>query len=227
MKYAYRRNSKRSSTRYRRRRTIRKPTRMAYARDKVKMPYSTRQFVKKLGNIAEKKQFQITSYAQLRNTGVVLSNYSISQGTGRAQRVGNKIFIRYFTIFGYIDENTSSTNMVRMTVAWPKRVDAAIGDMPTTSYEQPWDLDQFSIIKDRLIPLQPRYLAGGSNLVQNTGALSQVPIKMKIPIFKSVMYDDFNVNPQCTLPIIFFWTNKENATYGLVNYTLTTTYTDV
>nr|QXN75462.1 MAG: capsid protein [Virus sp.] len=210
---------------YRKRGGIRR--RMSFAKGNARYPRKQYQTLRSLNNIAEKKTVTTGSGSSNINSGGLIYNISWpQQGTQRGQRVGNDIFARYWRVNGYFNENQTSTPMVRMALLWPKRYDYALGDLPTTDYTQSFDLDKFTVIWDRLIPLATVNTAS-STYIANSGGLSLKPFQYSIPIFKRFMFDDNNTTPQVPGPFFFFWSADLITPSPTVTYQGTLTFTDV
>lgn len=211
-----------------RRRFRRKPRRITFARDRVRTGRRMRGFARRLGNLAEKKvaRQEVPAATDLNNNGRLIGVYNLSQGTTRSTRIGSKVFFRYATLFGYIDEAFSGSQLIRMSVVWPRRADMAIGDTPTNNYTQPWDLEKWTVISDKLIPLGSLWDPAGAGSVANQSRPSQLPFKKRIKIFKTAMYDGVATQPQTPLPFFFFWCDS-TANFPKLHWTFSVTYTDV
>lgn len=221
-KYAtrYRRKNGYKRRRYGRR----KPSAMAFARKKVKMPRMLRRFAKGLNAFAEKKivTFDGSGGTNIQSSGLVVGSYAISQGTGRTQRVGNKVFIRYVKLKGFIYENASATGMVRVAAVWPRNTALTVGDLPF-SYSQPIDPDRWTVIFDKLIPMQ---VVSTANPI-NYGSNSYIPIDYTLKVFKTMMYDDTSTTTQDTGPVFYFYSSDSLAPSPYISYHLSVTFTDV
>lgn len=217
----YRRTGK--STFYRRRRFrkrySRKTNRIRFAASKAKMSYRLKRFGRMMSQFEEKKRINMDVVnTPMNNSGLYIPIPKINHGSAKYNRTGNKIFIRYFSIRYRVDDNESSTALFRFSAVWPKRVDYALGDMPTNDSIQPWDLNQFSIIGDKVFPLYSS---------DNVNALGQYARTYTIPVFKSFTYDDNADYPDETTPLFYFWCNDSIAPSPQLYYSLTITYTDV
>lgn len=147
------RNFRRRTGRFNRRRRsvrFRKPSRLRFARDKVRLRRPMRRFARHLNAFAEKKMVTAQQFNgdSINTSGLVLGILAINQGTGRGFRVGNKVFVRYLTINAVINQNNTGVALIRTAAVWPKRPDTAIGDYPTTNFTQNFDLDKFIVLWD-------------------------------------------------------------------------------
>lgn len=208
-----------------RRRSIYK-RKLAFGKGLVRGTRRVRRFGRMLSRFSESKVKTDVFNNSVQTSGLSISIPSITQGTGRTQRVGNKIFIRYMKIKGYINENKSNTGLIRMALVWPRRIDVAIGDFPTSSYTQPFDLDKFTIIWDKYVPLASAYNLGTGAGVENQGTLSVRPVTVTVPIMKSYVYDDNANYPQQPLPFLFLWSADSIAPSPFFDASTTVTFTD-
>lgn len=214
--------------RRRRRRNGRRSSRLRFAMDKVRPGRRIRRFGRMLSAFAERKVASTTTQQNINLNGVILQLPTISQGTTQSSRIGRKIFIRYVVYHGFIDQNTVVSALNRVIAYTPKSsAYLGLGDLPTTNYVQPIDLDKHNVIFDKLIPMARGLdnLAAGVN--PNVGAaLTIKPFRYRFKIFKSCVFNS-DTELSIELPRIFFWNQEAaGAPDVYVSYTSYITYTD-
>lgn len=225
--YIYRTGRRRNNAWKKRSYSRKKPSKMSFAKGRARMPRAKARFTRQLNSIAEKKVINGNpTTGNINFNGNFINPVFPSQGTAKTGRVGNKIFLRYIVISGFYDQNQSATALIRVALVWPKRRDVAIGDFPLNDYNQPFDIDKFTIVWDKLIPLNS--ITGTAGTQQNNGALTKHPFKYNVRVMKSFNFDDGTTTPQETWPVLFYYSASSNiATNPTINYYIRTTYTDV
>ncbi len=134
-------------------------------------------------------------------SGTILHPQSLAQGTGRNQRVGDKVKtrnIRFQAIFKMPSQATSPTCAVRILVLRSKLTDPGTSDMP--SWYGHVDEDTFFVVKDILTQVSARggegYTGTGSTVkkvnfniptglrkLQYDGGASQAPLNNEYFIY--------------------------------------------
>lgn len=190
----------------------RKPTRAKFALQKTGRP--TRSWVrttKMMATMQEKKRLSIQTSTTLDNAGQIYTLSYPIKGTGQNQRIGEKIFARYWNQ-RIVLKNIAGTgaSMVRIAVVgWRNdRTQPAIGDFPTNSMAQQFDLDKFIVVSDQ------SYSIGGfaSSTTINSGAPSTIFWKRSLKLFKNLNFDSANANPNENVYYIFLWSDNLVAT---------------
>jgi hypothetical protein len=146
--------------------------------------------------------------------GTLLQPQELAQGTGRNQRVGDKVKtrnIRFQAIFKMPANPANSTTALRILVLRSKLTLPDTSDMP--NWWEPVDEDKFFVVKDVLTQvsaIQARTVTGTS--FQTGSTLKK--IKFNIPTgMRKVQYDGGGVN---TLPlnneyVIYMFAENQSA----------------
>lgn len=182
---------------------------MKFATGKARYPRRLARISRMLNSIAEKKVAGGVNVSTdtIDIAGRMYSIPDVEQGTGKGQRIGNKIFVRYWRINMIVSAANLSVGLFRFCVVWPRNVEQDIGDMPINSYVSPIDIDKWTIIEDRIFTIANTPIAG-QTAEYNPGRPSIVPIRRNIRIFKTFIYDDSLGSSLNTRPYIFLWNNQ-------------------
>lgn len=209
------------------RRTGKLARRTQFGKRRAKMPRKLMRFSRMLNQVAEKKFVDdVATTTSISSSGLLMSPPMPVIGTGNFQRIGTNIFARYWKIQGFIDQNQSSSTMIRMAYVYPKNISIAIGDAPTADFNQFFDHEKWTVVWDKLIPLCPYFT--GATVAENTGTLTKKPFSFTFKLFEQYMFNSSPAQPQTPVPKLFLYSDSSSITTNpTINYTQRLTYTDV
>lgn len=72
---------------------------------------------------------------------------AMSQGTGRGERVGDKIYVKSLDLH-FLVENQDNENLMRVSLVRALKSQMTISDCPTSSAVQPWDRSKVQVYYD-------------------------------------------------------------------------------
>lgn len=200
MAYGNRRRFKRR-TAVRRTGVGRRSSKMRYVK---KYPVSRKyiRFAKTLSRFRENKVAINTLNQNITSSGAGITFAPLTQGTTRSTRTGNKIFIKSFTIKGWIYQGGSGAVLVRHAFIWPKPGTGQVIP-PINSEYASFDTDLYGYLWDKIAQLgKPQ-----ATSAINTALPSFKKINYTVRINKTFTYDDNNPIPNEPTPYLFLWCN--------------------
>lgn len=165
------------------------------------------------------KQYESNAFDTVGSiTGTLLTPQSLSQATGRASRIGDKVLsrnIRFQAIFKMPTGTTNPTAALRILVLRSKMSSPDTSDMP--SWYGAVDEDKFFVVKDILTQVSAR---GGEGYTGTGSTLKK--IKFNIPTgLRKLQYDGSNDQSPLNNEIIIYLlaeNQSAEAAYHMVHY---------
>ena len=152
--------------------------------------------------------FTASTRTSIGSTFGTLTNLaSIAQGTGDADRVGNRITVKKLFVHKSITiPDGSAGDTVRFILLQSRGRELTSSDMP--SVFAPADLDKFRVLYDRFIGIHPNYHDG-----TNPGGGSEVEVRFSVPakklLQKKLQYNDTVTAPD--YPIYLYMIDANNT----------------
>lgn len=192
------------------RRTYTRRTPLRYAKGKVKPSYRILRTLKAVNAFRECKTLKTSINIPFDILGLGYSFPNVPQGDDRVSRDGNKIFVRYMLIKGYIrgsnlpvPPTNNYLGVIRHSGVWPKPKTGQ--QLPVlSSTVAPIDEEQYVRLWDKLMPVGGTNQSTTSNEFINTGLSWIKPVNLRIKVMKSFNYMNGSMQPQDTTPYFFF-----------------------
>lgn len=230
---------KRRTGRFRRRSRMRmrKPSKMAFAKGHATYSRRSKRLFKAVSRMAEIKKRTLGAGAlNIPAGGAILQVPAIDQAVTGSGRIGNKIFMRYIRVKGYIDNNAQSSPIIRVCCVWPKNItdNNSLANMPG-NINAFWDQTKFCVMYDRKIPMGmglpyvTQVVSGAgsvTNYSANGTALNIRPFDYTMKVMKTISFDANQVI-QDTIPVLFFISSDSTSNYPQYVHSIQITYTDV